>query len=73
MLSPDSLHDELAGKRLPSYAPWAAAGGAIVFSVILSLAGVISGIPLIAVIAGLLFVVGETAWSFRVEGRRHAT
>ena len=72
-LSPGSLHDELAGKRLPSWAPWAVAAGALVLSSTGALAGVISGIPLIAVIAGMLFVVGETVWSFRVEGRRHAT
>ncbi len=67
------LQNELKGKRLPRWAPWAVAGGAVVLALVLALVGAISGIPLIAVVAGLLFVVGETAWSFRVEGRRHAT
>jgi phosphate transport system permease protein len=72
-LTSDELHDELAGKRLPTWVPWAVAGGAVVLSLIFGLTGIISGIPLIAIVAGLLFVVGETVWSFRVEGRRHAT
>lgn len=72
-LTSDELHEELAGKRLPTWAPWAVASGAIVVSVVFALIGWISGIPLIAVVAGVLFVIGETIWSFRVEGRRHAT
>lgn len=67
------LREQLAGRRLPKWAPYGVAGAAIVFSLILLVAGVVDGLAPAAVIAGLLFLFGQAAWSFRVEGRRHAT
>lgn len=72
-LTPEELHTELAGRRLPQGAAWFVAVGAIVLSFLVSFTGLISGLPLIAVMAGVFFVIGLTAWSFQVEGRRHAT
>ncbi len=62
----------LTGKRLPRWAPLATAVGAIVVAVVLNLVTGIAGTADTAVVAALLFVIGQTGWSFAVEGRRHA-
>ncbi len=72
-ISTEQLREVLAGRRLPKWAPYAVAGAAIALSLILMFTGLIGGIAPAAVVAGLLFLFGQAAWSFRVEGRRHAT
>ncbi len=71
--SSDEIFLMLAGKRLPRWAPYAVAGGSIVVALLLLLFGLVGGIAPAAVIAGLLFLFGQSGWSFAVEGRRHAT
>lgn len=74
--SPDGVEDtarvELTGKTLPRLAPLYSAGAAIAVALILNATTGIQGIAGTVVVAVLLFVVGQTAWSFAVEGRRHA-
>ncbi|MFI5958222.1 phosphate ABC transporter permease PstA [Cryptosporangium sp. NPDC051539] len=71
--SPD-LGSNLRGQKLPSWAPWAIAGGAIVLSGLLfGLTGDSFNKARFAVLAALLFVVLLTGSSFAVEGRRQAT
>ena len=62
----------LVGARLPSWAPYAA--GAAAVAVALGLRWLLSwtGWGTAFWTAALLFVIGLTAWSFSVEGRRRA-
>jgi len=62
----------LVGARLPSWAPYAA--GAAAVAVALGLRWLLSwtGWATAFSTAALLFVIGFTAWSFSVEGRRRA-
>lgn len=62
----------LVGKRLPRLAPLYTAAAAIIVAIILNLTTGIQGTADTAVVAALLFVLGQTGWSFAVEGRRHA-
>ncbi len=72
-ITTEELRELLAGRRLPKWAPWALAGGAIGISLLLLAVGVLGGVAQAAVSAGVLFLVGQAVWSFRIEGRRHAT
>ena len=72
-ITTEELRELLAGRRLPKWAPWAPAGGAIGISLLLLAVGVLGGVAQAAVSAGVLFLVGQAVWSFRIEGRRHAT
>jgi phosphate transport system permease protein len=67
------LRASLAGSRLPRWAPWGCAVGAVVVALLLAAVTPVSGIAGTAVVAALLFVAGQTGWSSLVEGRRHAT
>ena len=66
-----SLHDTLTGQKLPRWAPWATAAGALVLALVLTAVGPVLGLAWF-VLWAMLFVIGQTAWSFLVEGRRHA-
>lgn len=66
------LHRELAGKRLPKWAPAAVGAIAVVVGVVLALTNAIGGVGQSVVVAGIVFVVALTSWSFAVEGRRWA-
>jgi len=66
------LHDALAGGKLPRWAVPAVAVAAVLLAVVLNLTTAVAGVAGTLVVAVLLFVVLQTAWSFRVEGRRHA-
>lgn len=62
----------LAGKSLPRFAALYVAVAAVVVAVALNLVTGIQGVADTAVVAAVLFLIGQTAWSFAVEGRRHA-
>ena len=68
----DGLRTELTGKTLPRLAPVYSAAAAIVVALILNVTTGVQGVAGTVVVAVLLFIVGQTAWSFAVEGRRHA-
>ncbi|MEI8147409.1 MAG: hypothetical protein WCH83_18310, partial [Alphaproteobacteria bacterium] len=66
------LHDALTGGKLPRWSVAAVAGGAVVLAILLNLLTSVDGIAGTLVVAVLLFVGLQTAWSFAVEGRRHS-
>jgi phosphate transport system permease protein len=66
------LHDALAGGHLPQWSGAAVAAGSIALAFLLNLVTPIEGVAGTAVVAVLIFLVGQTGWSFVVEGRRHA-
>ncbi len=66
------VEDALRGQRLPGWAAPAAAGLAVMTALLLAVATPVDGVAGTAVVAVLLFVGLQTAWSVRVEGRRHA-
>lgn len=72
--SPDraALHQSLVGATLPRWAPAAAAGAAAVLAVLLAQVTAVSGVAGTVLVGVVLFVLLQTGWSFRVEGRRHA-
>ncbi len=65
-------HDALAGGQLPRWAPWACAAGAALAAVALIAVLPVDGRAQTLLLALLLYVGSQTAWSFAVEGRRHA-
>ncbi len=67
-----SLSEQLAGATLPRWAPWVAAVAAVGLALLLTTFTGLAGTAGIAVVSVLLFVVLQTWWSFKVEGRRHA-
>lgn len=71
-LTSDELHKELAGKRLPKWAPLAVGVVAIVIGLAIASTGILGGVAQGVVIGVIVFVVGLTGWSFAVEGRRWA-
>jgi phosphate transport system permease protein len=70
--APPAAHPSLTGRRLPRRAAPAAALVAVAGAAGLAVVSPVSGTAGTAVVAGLLFLVGYTGWSFAVEGRRHA-
>ena len=70
--SEELLHEALAGGHLPRWSALATAGASIVVAFLLNVLTGIDGVAGTAVVAMLLFLVGQTGWSFVVEGRRHA-
>jgi phosphate transport system permease protein len=66
------LHRALSGQKLPRWAPWACALAAAVLAIVLAEFTAVSGRAGTFLVGVLLFLVIETAWSFSVEGRRHA-
>ena len=66
------LHDALAGRRLPRWAIPAVAAMALALAIVLNVVTPVAGVTGTLVVAVLLFLVISTAWSFQVEGRRHA-
>jgi phosphate transport system permease protein len=70
--APPSLGPTLAGQKLPAYAlPLLAAGVLGVTLLLFALTG-LAGVAGFLVVFSLLYVVAQTALSFRVEGRRQA-
>jgi phosphate transport system permease protein len=69
--TPD-LHTALAGGKLPRWAPAACAVGSVLAAVGLIAVLPVNGRAQTILLALLLFGVSQTAWSFAVEGRRHA-
>ncbi|GAA1915643.1 phosphate ABC transporter permease PstA [Nocardioides lentus] len=61
----------LSGPRLPQSAPWIVAAVAVVVGVGLGLL-LGRGVVVMAILAGLTFVVGITVWAASLEGRRGA-
>lgn len=66
-----ALHGQLAGRRLPKWAPLGAAAAGICAALLLNATTAVDGVAGTAVVATILFVLIQTIWSFRVEGRRH--
>ena len=66
------LHATLAGRRLPRWGIPAVAVGALGLALLLDATTSVDGVAGTLVVALLLFLVGQTTWSFLVEGRRHA-
>jgi len=66
------LHEALSGRKLPRWAPWASALGAIALALVLAWLTPVSGRAGTLLVAALLFLAILTGWSFSVEGRRHA-
>jgi phosphate transport system permease protein len=62
----------LQGHKLPGYAIPAVAVAAVAATLLLFVATPMQGVAGFVVVAALLFVVGQTALSFSVEGRRQA-
>lgn len=67
-----SMREVLAGRRLPRWAVPTVAGGSIAVALVLYVTGINSGAAQSLILAVLLFAIGQSAWSFVVEGRRHA-
>ncbi|MFI0433083.1 MAG: phosphate ABC transporter permease PstA [Candidatus Nanopelagicales bacterium] len=63
---------QLTGKTLPRLSPLYTAAAAVAVAVVLNLTTGVAGVAGTAVVAALCFLVGQTGWSFAVEGRRHA-
>jgi phosphate transport system permease protein len=66
------LHEALAGGHLPRWSALAVAAASIALAFLLNVVTAVDGVAGTAVVAVLLFLVGQTGWSFVVEGRRHA-
>ena len=62
----------LQGRRIPKYAPAACAAGAIALSGLSRAFMAVRGLPATVALALALFLIAFPAWSFAVEGRRHA-
>jgi phosphate transport system permease protein len=66
------LHEALAGQRLPRWGVPAVAVASLVIAYALNVTTSVDGVAGTLVVALLLFLALQTAWSFRIEGRRHA-
>ena len=66
------LHEALAGGHLPRWSVPAVAAASIALAFLLNVVTAVDGVAGTTVVAVLLFLVGQTVWSFVVEGRRHA-
>ena len=62
----------LSGGKLPRWAPAAVAVLAVGLALLLNVTTDVSGRAGTLLVAVLLFIVLQSAWSFRSEGRRHA-
>lgn len=62
----------LTVRTLPRFAALYTAAAAVVVAIVLNVTTAVQGTADTAVLAAVLFVVGQTGWSFAVEGRRHA-
>lgn len=67
-----SIRAELVGRRLPKRVLPGLAGAALIVAILMALIGLIQGVALTLLWAVIIFVVVQSVWSFRVEGRRHA-
>lgn len=63
---------QLTNRTLPRTAPLISAAGAVVLALVLNVTTGVQGVAGTAVVAVIAYVIGQTAWSFAVEGRRHA-
>jgi phosphate transport system permease protein len=66
------LHDALTGGRLPRWAVPALAVGSVLAALVLNVTTSVAGVAGTLIVAVLIFVAAQTAWSFAVEGRRHS-
>ena len=66
------LQDALAGRRLPRWGVGAVGLTSLLAAYLLNVLTVVDGVAGTFLVAVLLFVIGQTGWSFTVEGRRHA-
>jgi len=68
-----SLERQIEARRLPTWAPWATAGGALAVSVVVGLLGSGPSVAGVVVLAVVLYAVVLYAASRAVEGPRRAT
>jgi len=68
----DELAEELRGGTLPRWAPGVVILTAAGVAYLLNVFTAVSGVAGTTLVAALLYLVGQSAWSFGVEGRRHA-
>jgi phosphate transport system permease protein len=66
------LDPTLTGGKLPRWAPWGVLVASVAVALLLTTFTSLSGTADVLVVIALLFAVIQTAWSFAVEGRRHA-
>ena len=66
------LHSALAGGKLPRWSLPALAVGSLVAALVLNITTSVAGVAGTLIVAVLIFLASQTAWSFAVEGRRHA-
>ncbi|MFN8168867.1 MAG: phosphate ABC transporter permease PstA [Candidatus Nanopelagicales bacterium] len=66
------LRDALSGGRLPRWAVPALGAGSLALAVVLNLTTSVAGVAGTLIVAVLIFLAAQTAWSFAVEGRRHS-
>ncbi len=70
----ESLHEEsLSGGRLPRWASPVLIVGSVAAALLLNVTTGLAGWFGTALVAAVILLVVQSAWSFRVEGRRHAT
>ena len=69
---PLAAPDSLSGGRLPRWAPAGCLSAALAVAYALAVVTPISGTAGSLLTAAVLFAAGQTAWSFAIEGRRHA-
>ncbi|MEK9736975.1 MAG: hypothetical protein VW239_06610, partial [Candidatus Nanopelagicales bacterium] len=67
----DPLH--LTGNRLPRWVPWAIAVGSIILGLLVQVTGITVVGLAPGFVAAFAFLLVQTATSWTVEGRRHAT
>ncbi|MGW1724745.1 phosphate ABC transporter permease PstA [Streptomyces sp. NPDC002306] len=68
----DKRRSTLRGASLPSWSPWAIAGGSVVLAIAIGLGAGLDSRVQWGLIAALLFVFGTYVIAARVEGRRQA-
>ncbi|MET9506138.1 phosphate ABC transporter permease PstA [Streptomyces sp. NPDC006259] len=68
----DQRPSSLRGASLPTWSPWAIAGGSIALAVVIGWAGGLGSRVQWGLIAGLLFLLATYGIAARVEGRRQA-
>ena len=66
------LHAALAGGKLPRWATAASGLAGLVLAMVLNVLTSVDGVAGTLVVAVIIYVLVQTVWSFRVEGRRHS-
>ncbi|MGB7983079.1 MAG: phosphate ABC transporter permease PstA [Candidatus Nanopelagicales bacterium] len=70
--APAPGHSRLTGGQLPRWAVGTVGAGAIALAVLLNMTTGLAGWFGTTLVGALLFIAAQSAWSFAVEGKRHA-